>query len=228
MPLKILLAEDEEQLSHVYATALRHKGFTVTQVSNGLEAVKAAKTERFDVMILDIMMPIMTGLEALEEIRASGDKTHIIMLTAMAELDDKISGLSAGADDYLTKPISIKELLARIESLERRLAKFSSPLLSCGTVTLNLAEQELSSHNAVRLAGKEVRLMELFMLNPGKALSTEELFNQVWAGDGDDSITDSYVWVYVSYLRQKLKAIHADVTIEGEQGGDFTLVEVGD
>ena len=123
MALKILLAEDEEALSRVYKAALEHQGYEVDQAFNGQEAVDLAAQNAYQVMIMDIMMPIKTGIEALKEIRSSGDRTHVIMLTAMAEIDDRVTGLDAGADDYLTKPISLKELLARLRSLERRVSE---------------------------------------------------------------------------------------------------------
>ena len=118
--MRILLAEDEEQLARVLKLAMEKAGYTVDQVADGQSAVDLAKENAYDVMILDIMMPVKTGLEALKEIRASGDRTYVMMLTAMAEVDDKVTGLDAGADDYMTKPFSLKELLARLRSLERR------------------------------------------------------------------------------------------------------------
>lgn len=228
MTLKILLAEDEEQLSRVYAAALTHKGFEVTQAFNGQEAVDCARNQVFDVMILDIMMPEKTGLEALREIRSAGNRTHAIMLTAMAELEDKVTGLDAGADDYLTKPISLKELLARMDSLSRRLNQFSGQILEAGSVKLDVFQQEISVKNAIRLAGKETKLMEFFILNKNKQLSTQEIFHHVWGRDKEGDVDLGYVYIYVSYLRQKLRAIHADIEIIGEDGGDYCLVEVGD
>lgn len=228
MSLKILLAEDEAALARVYTAALTHQGFEVVAVSNGQEAVDKARTEAFDVFILDIMMPIKTGLEALAELRAAGNTSHIIMLTAMGQLEDKVTGLDAGADDYLTKPISLKELLARLSSLERRLGVFTENILTVGRVTLNVAQQELSVTNAIRLAGKEAKLMEFLMLNKEKQLSTQEIFNHIWAKDADPEIDEGYVYIYVSYLRKKLRAIHADIQIVGDEGGSYQLVEVSD
>ena len=135
MALKILLAEDEEALSRVYKAALEHQGYEVDQAFNGQEAVDLAAQNAYQVIIMDIMMPIKTGIEALKEIRSSGDRTHVIMLTAMAEIDDRVTGLDAGADDYLTKPISLKELLARLRSLERRVSEtFTSKILTLGSL----------------------------------------------------------------------------------------------
>ncbi|MBM7642901.1 response regulator transcription factor [Streptococcus loxodontisalivarius] len=223
--MRILLAEDELQLSNVYKAAISHQGYEVDTAYNGQEAVDLAAKNAYDVMIMDIMMPIKTGLEALREIRATGDQTHVIMLTAMAEIDDRVNGLDAGADDYLTKPISLKELLARLRSLERRVeVAFTQNLLEHGKVKLNVSEQELSANNSIRLAGKETKLMSFFMLNKGKQLSTADIYKHVWAGDEDSD--ERLVYIYVSYLRQKLQAIQADLTIEGEEDGDFTLVQI--
>lgn len=225
MTLRILLAEDEEQLSKVYQAALAYQGYQVDWAENGQIALELASKNTYDVMIFDVMMPVKTGLEALRELRASGDKTHVIMLTAMSEIDDRVTGLDAGADGYLNKPISLKELLARLRSMERRLDSFTENVLTAGNVSLNIDEQELRAENSVRLAGKEIRLMEILMLNYGKQLSTDVLFQKVCGKDDNDEVTPDYVYVYISYLRQKLEAIQANLQITGDKAGDFSLVE---
>ena len=222
--MKILLAEDEQQLSRVLETAMTHEGYQVDTAFDGQEAVDLAKENAYDLMILDIMMPVKTGIEALKEIRQTGNTTHVIMLTAMSEVDDKVTGLDAGADDYLTKPFSLKELLARLRSMSRRVATFTPNLLQIGQTSLNVGEHELISFNSIRLAGKESRMMEFLMLNAQKSLSTQEIFRHVWSKDEDEDLDEGFVWIYISYLRQKLKAIHADLAILGEEGGSFTLV----
>jgi two-component response transcriptional regulator (cheY-like receiver and winged-helix DNA-binding domains), putative len=222
--MKILLAEDEQQLSRVLETAMTHEGYQVDTAFDGQEAVDLAKENAYDLMILDIMMPVKTGIEALKEIRQTGNTTHVIMLTAMSEVDDKVTGLDAGADDYLTKPFSLKELLARLRSMSRRVATFTPNLLQIGQTRLNVGEHELVSSNSIRLAGKESRMMEFLMLNAQKSLSTQEIFRHVWSKDEDEDLDEGFVWIYISYLRQKLKAIHADLAILGEEGGSFTLV----
>ncbi|WP_295505998.1 response regulator transcription factor [uncultured Streptococcus sp.] len=222
--MKILLAEDEQQLSRVLETAMTHEGYQVDTAFDGQEAVDLAKENAYDLMILDIMMPVKTGIEALKEIRQTGNTTHVIMLTAMSEVDDKVTGLDAGADDYLTKPFSLKELLARLRSMSRRVATFTPNLLQIGQTSLNVGEHELISSNSIRLAGKESRMMEFLMLNAQKSLSTQEIFHHVWSKDEDEDLDEGFVWIYISYLRQKLKAIHADLAILGEEGGSFTLV----
>ena len=222
--MKILLAEDEQQLSRVLETAMTHEGYQVDTAFDGQEAVDLAKENAYDLMILDIMMPVKTGIEALKEIRQTGNTTHVIMLTAMSEVDDKVTGLDAGADDYLTKPFSLKELLARLRSMSRRVETFTPNLLQIGQTSLNVGEHELISSNSIRLAGKESKIMEFLMLNAQKSLSTQEIFRHVWSKDEDEDLDEGFVWIYISYLRQKLKAIHADLAILGEEGGSFTLV----
>lgn len=223
--MKILLAEDEIALSRAYATALEMQGYEVVQAFDGERALELANSEIFDMMIFDIMMPKKSGLEVIKELRASGNTTYVIMLTAMSEVDDKISGLDIGADEYLTKPILLKELVARIRSLERRIdTSFNENVLTFGSVKLNVAEQELSAKNSIILAGKETKLMEVLMKNKNKKLSTEYIYNHVWSKD--DECDAGYVWIYISYLKQKLKAINANIEIMGEENREFELVEV--
>ncbi len=226
--MKILVAEDEIQMNRVLTTALTHEGYDVDSVYDGQAAIDMANENAYDVMVMDIMMPVKSGIEAVQEIRQTGNQSHIIMLTAMAEVDDRVTGLDAGADDYLTTPFSFKELLARLRSMSRRVdTNFTSNILTVGTVTLNVGEQELVSQNTIRLAGKESKMLEFFMLNAGKKLSTDQIFNHVWANDKDDpEIDNGYVFIYVSYLRQKLKSIGANVVIEGEEMGDYELKEL--
>lgn len=221
--MKILVAEDEPQLLRVLTVAMEHAGYDVDPVDNGLKAVEHAKENSYDVIMLDIMMPVMDGITALKKIRESGDKTYILMLTAKAEVDDRVTGLDSGADDYLTKPFSLKELLARLRSKERREDDFTPNKLELGDVTLNVSKQELVSHNSIRLSGTETQLMNYFLLNQNKELSTEELLNHVWKNDADANA--DVVWIYVSYLRQKLQSIQSSVRIEGDKGGSYKLVK---
>lgn len=219
--MKILLAEDEPQLQHVLVTAMQSVGYQVDAVNNGKSAVQAARKNVYDVMIFDVMMPEMTGIEAMKEIRKTGDSTHVIILTAMSEIDDKVTGLDAGADDYMTKPFSLKELLARLRSKERREDDYNHKLLEYGSVKLDTEQQELVSHNSIRLPSKENELMKLFMLNADKKLSTTEIRQKIWGTEENDEI----VWIYVSYLRGKLASINADIQIIGEKDGEFCLTK---
>ena len=222
--MNILLAEDEKQLSRALVTAMQATGYHVDPAYNGQEAVDLAGQRAYDVIILDIMMPKLNGIEALKQLRQTGNKTYVIMLTAMAEIDDKVTGLDAGADDYLTKPFSLKELLARLRSLERRSEDYQEDVLNFDDITLDNDEQRLESHNSISLSGKETKLLAYLMKNPGKAIESSILLDQGW--DKDDEADETDLWIYISYLRQKLQAVNAHVTIVGEKGGPFTLSQL--
>lgn len=219
--MRILVAEDEQQLSHVLSSAMTASGYQVDVANNGQEAVEQAKENAYDVIILDIMMPVKSGLEALKEIRATGNRTYIIMLTAMGEEDDKVTGLDAGADDYLTKPFSLKELLARLRSRQRRDDSYQVDILEFGDLTLNGNDQSLESHNSISLTNRENRLLQYFILNANKELSANELINHVW--DENETADQEDLWINICYLRQKLQAIQSQVTISGEKTGPFMI-----
>ncbi len=221
--MRILLAEDEQQLARVVMTALAHEGYQVDWAKDGQQAVQLAQQTVYDLMILDIMMPVKDGIEALKEIRASGHTNHVIMLTAMAEVDDRVTGLDAGADDYLTKPFSLKELLARLRSMSRRVDHYEAPQLALGNTQLKLEEMEVSANNAIRLAGKEAKLLALLMKNPGKALSQTYIYDHVWAdevGPADYELVN----VYLAYLVQKLLSIRSNLQIVGQPSGPYQLL----
>lgn len=220
--MRILVAEDEQQLSHVLSSAMTASGYQVDIANNGQEAVEQAKENAYDVIILDIMMPVKSGLEALKEIRATGNRTYIMMLTAMGEEDDKVTGLDAGADDYLTKPFSLKELLARLRSRQRRDDSYQVDVLEFGDLTLNGKDQSLESRNSISLTNRENRLLQYFILNANKELSANELINHVW--DENETADQEDLWINICYLRQKLQAIQSQVTISGEKTGPFMIV----
>lgn len=219
--MRILVAEDEQQLSHVLSSAMTASGYQVDIATNGQEAVEQAKENAYDVILLDIMMPVKSGLEALREIRATGNRTYIMMLTAMGEEDDKVTGLDAGADDYLTKPFSLKELLARLRSRQRRDDSYQVDVLEFGDLTLNGNDQSLESRNSISLTNRENRLLQYFILNANKELSVNELISHVW--DENDTVDQEDLWINICYLRQKLQAIQSQVTISGEKTGPFMI-----
>ncbi len=223
--MRILVAEDEQQLSHVLSSAMTASGYQVDIANNGQEAVEQAKENAYDVIILDIMMPVKSGLEALKEIRATGNRTYIMMLTAMGEEDDKVTGLDAGADDYLTKPFSLKELLARLRSRQRRDDSYQVDVLEFGDLTLNGKDQSLESRNSISLTNRENRLLQYFILNANKELSANELINHVW--DENETADQEDLWINICYLRQKLQAIQSQVTISGEKTGPFMIAGRG-
>lgn len=221
--MKILLAEDTEELNKAVRQVLKMQGYETDYVYDGAEAVEKAASGTYDCMIFDIMMPQKDGITALKEIRAAGDVTPVILLTAKSEVDDRVEGLDAGADDYLTKPFAMKELLARVRSLERRKASYTPTDLTLGSVRLLLSEQELSAKNSIRLSHKETKLMEYLMLNAGKELETDAIFSHVWQNEDVEGENEDAVFIYISYLRQKLMSINADIGIEGNKGGSFAL-----
>ena len=222
--MRLLLAEDEKHLSRALTAVLNHSGFETDAAYDGVEALEFLEKNDYDAIVMDIMMPRMDGIEALKHIREKGDFTPVLLLTAKAEIDDRVTGLDAGADDYLTKPFAIKELLARVKSMTRRNDTYSPKSLKVGSVTLNTEKQEITSENSISLALKETKLLEFFMLNPEKELSTERIFDHVWKND--EGAAHDVVWVYVSFLRSKLRSINADIDIIGEKDGSYTLTKM--
>lgn len=221
--MRLLLAEDEKEMSAAVEAVLKYSGYKVDCVFDGLAALDMAQKNAYDCLIFDIMMPKMTGVEALKILRQNGDVTPIIMLTAKTEIDDRINSLDAGADDYLMKPFSMGELLARIRSIIRRTSSFSPTTLSVASVNLDIEEQTLSCKNSIGLNGKETKLMKFFMLNENKYLSTKDLFTHIWVEEKE--FNEEIVWIYISYLRQKLEAVDADIQILGEKGESFVLTK---
>lgn len=219
--MRILLAEDEEQLARVLKMAMEQSGYQVDAVNNGQDAIDLSKENAYDAIILDIMMPIKNGIEALTEMRARGDRTYVMMLTAMAEEDDRVNGLDKGADDYLTKPFSLKELLARLRSLERRTKEYSDEDLQFADLHLDSNEQVLESGNSISLSREETQMLEYFILNAGKKLTTTDLLNHVWSTN--DEADAEEVWINICYLRQKLQSIQSKTKITGEKGGPYSL-----
>ncbi len=218
--MKILLAEDESDLSEVLKAMLEHADYVVDTVENGAQAVERARTDAYDLIITDWMMPVMDGLDAVKEIRRLGILTPVLFLTAKAEVDDRISGLDAGADDYLSKPFAMGELLARVRAMTRRRNDYTPRVLKLNDVSLDVEKAELSCKNTISLASREIRLMELFMNNPDIFFSTEDLLERFWHEEDADS---DAVWMYISFLRNKLKAIGATLVIAGEEGGSYSL-----
>lgn len=219
--MKILLAEDEEDLARVQIAMLKHSGYTVDHAANGREAILLAQKNAYDAMIMDVMMPVTDGVTALKTMRASGITTPALLLTAKSQVEDRVAGLDAGADDYLTKPFAFPELLARIRSMTRRRTDYTVSRYEIANVTLDVDAGELAAVNSISLSSRETRLMEYFMQNPGKAFSTEDIFRRVWSDD--PSAGQEVVWVYISFLRSKLKSIGASCRIEGEKGGEFSI-----
>ena len=223
--MRILLAEDERSLSKALKAILTKSNYSVDCVFDGEEAVSYAMASEYDLVIMDIMMPKQDGISALKEIRSKGNSVPVLMLTAKAEIDDKVEGLDSGANDYLTKPFAIKELLARIRVLTRQPQSAGDNILKFGNLTLDRGSFELSSPKGkYRLAGKEFQMMEMLMMNPGILISTEKFMDKIWGIDSEADI--STAWTYISYLRKKLTALEADVQIKAVRNSGYTLEAV--
>ena len=218
--MRLLLAEDERELAEAVKKLLKIGGYEVDVAFDGEEALYYLGENRYDGVILDIMMPKKDGLTVVKEMRAAGNNTPTLMLTAMAETDDKVLGLDMGADDYLTKPFAVKELLARIRALTRRVGEVSTSY-SFGNMTLNPETHSLTAKNTVRLTHKEFALLELFIRNKNTLLSTEKIMNSVWEFDTDAEL--SVVWVFISSLRKKLEEAGADCAIKASRGVGYRL-----
>lgn len=223
--MKILLAEDTRDMNHVLTAALTHEGYDVDSAFDGEEALNFVRTNGYDAMVLDIMMPKKDGLQVLKELREENIVTPVLLLTAKAEVDDRVNGLDAGADDYLTKPFAMKELLARVRAMTRRKTEYAAKKLQYGDFSLNDEKFELSCENSVRLSVKEFELLQALILNQNHEVSTQYLLEHVW--DGAEEAGPDTVWLYISYLRGKLRSVASNVEIEGERGSSFRLTEAG-
>lgn len=222
--MRLLLAEDEKDLSRALCAILKHNKYSVDAVYNGQDALDYGLDENYDGIILDIMMPKKNGLEVLRELRSQGISTPVLILTAKSEVEDRIIGLDTGADDYLTKPFNMGELLARVRALTRRKSEFSPNVMSFGNITLNRENFELTCQDeAVRLGNKEFQMLEMLISNPGRLISTEQFMERIWGYDTDAEI--NVVWVYISYLRKKLASLGSNVEIKAVRGVGYTLEE---
>ena len=212
--MKILLVEDSKQLNKALAAVLKRNSFVVDSAFDGEEALLFIKEFQYDAIILDVMLPEINGIEVLKKARQDGLKTPVIMLTAKSTTEDKIVGLDAGADDYLTKPFVVEELLARLRALIRRNPGFENiETIRFGDVTLDLGSMTLSKgDNKAVLANKEMQIMTLLMKQNGKVVSIDLISQNVW--DFEAEITNESIWVFISYLRKKLENIGSFVKIK--------------
>ncbi|MCI6495538.1 MAG: response regulator transcription factor [Anaeromassilibacillus sp.] len=222
--MRLLLAEDERELSKALSTILKHNLYTVDTVFDGEEALAYIENGNYDGVILDIMMPKIDGISVLKIIRSKGINVPVLILTAKSEVDDKVLGLDCGANDYLTKPFSIKELLARIRAMTRIKTEAVDSLLKFGNVTLNRVTFELSTaYGSYRLANKEFQIIEMFMSNPKNLISTERILEKIWGYDTETEV--SVVWVYISYIRKKLASINSNIYIKATRNLGYSLEE---
>ncbi|CUO01758.1 Response regulator ArlR [[Eubacterium] contortum] len=220
--MKLLFAEDEVSMSEAVVDILTYHKYIVDAVYDGEAALEYARAAQYDGIILDIMMPKMSGLEVLSLLRRERCRTPILLLTAKAEVEDRIQGLDLGADDYLPKPFAMGELLARIRAMLRRREEFTPDIIECGNIALNQQSYELSGNGQTFVLTKlEYRLMETLMLNQGMYLSSEELLVKVWGYETEAEL--GTVWVYISYLRKRLSSMNANVEIKAKRNIGYTL-----
>ena len=221
--MRILVAEDEIDLAEALKMMLEMQKYSVEMVHDGEDALFYAESTPYDLILLDVMMPKKSGIEVVRELRSNGIHTPVLMLTAKSQLEDKVTGLEEGADDYLTKPFEGAELLARVKSLLRRPNVFVVSVMTLGNVELNRDTfTMMTSKGQVLLNNKEFQLMEYFMMNSNQVLSTDLIMEKVWGLDSEAEI--NVVWVNISSLRKKLATIEADVTIRSARGLGYQLV----
>lgn len=220
--MKLLIAEDDPKLLKSLIHILENNKFSVDGVNNGDDALNYGLTGEYDGIILDIMMPGMDGLKVLQALRAKNITTPALFLTARTEVSDRVEGLDAGADDYLPKPFSTVELLARIRAMLRRKDTYLPDLLTVGSVTLNRSTYQLSYGNEIQsLSGKEFQILEMLMQQPGMIIPSERFITHLWGWD--TSVDTSVIWVHISNLRKKISAVNAPEEIRFIRNAGYVL-----
>ena len=220
--MRILLAEDDRDLNNAVKTLLTRSGYQVDAVLDGEEALDYVRAEAYDGVILDWMMPRKDGVEALRQMRAEGIKTPCLLLTARDAVEDRVTGLDAGADDYLPKPFDVQELLARVRAMLRRRESFIPDVIQFEDLALDKGTGELRcGDRSVRLSGKTFQMMILFMENPHILFSVQQLMDKVWGWDAEAEI--NVVWVNISTLRKKLAELDTQAEIRVHRGTGYSL-----
>ena len=220
--MRLLLAEDEKALSRALKAILERDGYMVDAVYDGQAALDCLDTGSYDGAVLDIMMPALDGIEVLRRLRARGDLLPVLLLTAKSETDDKVQGLDSGANDYLTKPFAVRELLARVRAMTRAHSAQTDSRLTLGNITLDRATFALSSPTgSFRLANREFQMLEMLLCSPGHVIPEDRFMERIWAQEGYTET--SVVRIYISYLQKKLKALHASVWIRTVQKAGYVL-----
>ena len=220
--MRILYAEDEASLARAVKAVLEKNNYSVDTVGDGKEALEWIEAGNYDAAIFDVMMPVLDGITALKKLREKGNGLPVLLLTAKSETDDKVEGLDSGANDYLTKPFDMKELMARIRVMTRGGTAALDSRLRYGNIVLDCASYELSSPNgSYKLANREFQMMEMLMRQPKMIISPERMMDRIWGYDSESDI--SVVWVYISYLRKKLAALGSDVSIKASRGAGYSL-----
>lgn len=222
--MKILIAEDDPRLLKSLMYIFKMNNFAVDGVDNGVDAYDYAATDEYDGLVLDIMLPGMDGIEILKKLRSKGVNTPALFLTARTEIEQRIEGLDAGADDYLPKPFASAELLARVRAMLRRKTQYTPDMLTFNSMNLNRAIYEVSyGDKSQKLSGKEFQLLEMLMLNPKTFIKTEKIMTHIWGWDG--AADTSVVWVHLSNLRKKLDSIEAPVILKYVRHSGYILEE---
>ena len=220
--MKLLYAEDEPAMSEAVTDILSYHNYSVDAVDNGRDALDYALNERYDGIILDVMMPGLNGIEVLRRLRQEGCRTPVLLLTAKSEVEDRIEGLDAGADDYLPKPFATGELLARVRAMLRRREAYVPDVTSFEDLSLDKSTGELScGDRSVRLTGKTFQMMALFMENPRILFSVQQLMDKIWGWDAEAEI--NVVWVNISTLRKKLAEVGTKTEIRVHRGTGYSL-----
>lgn len=218
----ILIVEDEKALADALAEILKQNHYSVDVVYRGPEGLDYARSGIYDIILLDIMLPGLDGLSILKSLRKDNISTPVIMLTAKSEVQDIIAGLDAGSDDYLAKPFSTGELLARIRALSRRGSNYNGEILTFKDLYFNKGTMELScGKNSIRLGLKEAQLMELLLINPRQVIPKSLMIEKIWGIDSDAEYNN--IEVYISFLRQKLSSLDTNVQIKTIRGVGYQL-----
>lgn len=222
--MRILVAEDDPRLLKSLVHILKLNKYSADGVSNGKDAFDYAQTGEYDGLVFDIMMPGRDGIQVLKELRAKGITTLALFLTARTEVSQRVEGLDAGADDYLPKPFSTQELLARVRAMLRRKENYTPDLLVVNGVALNRSTYELIyRENAQNLSGKEFQVLELLMQNPNQIVTTDQFMTHIWGWN--TSVDTSVVWVHISNLRKKIDAVSAPLKIRFIRSAGYILEE---
>lgn len=220
--MRLLVADDDRDIAKVLTALFEHNSYSVDAVYNGNDAYDYAAGGDYDGLILDVMMPGMDGLEVLKRLRAGGMTTPVLLLTAKGDVEDRVSGLDAGADDYLPKPFAASELLARVRAMLRRKEQYRTDVMSFEGLNLDISAFELSfGEKSTRLVSREFQMLELLMQSPGIVISTEQFMERIWGWDSDVEV--SIVWVYISNLRKKIDKLGAPVNIKAVRGVGYCL-----
>ncbi len=221
--MRILLVEDDETLNHSLAFQLEAEGFLVDTCRDGEEALYYMEEHIHDLVLLDRMLPLLSGTQVLERMRAQGDQTPVILITALGTLDDKVTGLDLGADDYLVKPFAFQELMARIRCVTRRPRKLlHHEQLSLGNITYRLADNTLTGPLCTcSVSGREGNLLEAFLRSPGQTLSRTLLLTKVWGMDSD--VEEGNLDNYIHFLRRRLKTVGSSVRIRTVRGVGYCI-----